>query len=196
MEARSSYLKARKDYLLQLQAERGKGGQLWSQQAQFLVATVGEYQRAAWRLCQPLNEQLDAVNDAITHLQTRNQQATLALQRGLDDSSLNGSIVGSVPSGGWLKEGYLFRKRHKGIGPPWKRVYAKLTSTGTFQLWSAQPHGHPDDHGHYRPKHVASVNVLLCQVQRVCMIDSVDQGPEVQWARADIARGTADAALL
>jgi hypothetical protein len=181
-DARRTYRRVQREYLQALQAERARTAELCLQQGALVLTGVGDYERSVMRLMAPLFGQASQLSVGLTALKRQNHRDLAALEEQALSSSYSSWDHGNTSpqslSQQHVKEGYLFRKRIKGIGLPWKRVYARVDTRGFFLLYPVHAshhhhngsssggggsHGHGDgDEDDLRP--MVSVSVLLCQV--------------------------------
>lgn len=124
-DARANYQQCVKDYLAALQSGQASSSELWAQQCQLLVKSIVDYEGGVLRLLSPLHRQLPRLRQQLADLQASNQRELHSVKEMVFPADHRDTRP-------HVREGYLFRKRQKGIGLPWKRVYAVLDSQGIF----------------------------------------------------------------
>ena len=98
---------------------------IWTDRGRLVLGNLGEYHEALYGLFGPLKRQIPFVTNNVQYLKTKFSSEVTSLEQQIHNALPPPPF--SQNEEGFAKEGYLFRKRQKGIGAPWKRVYAILS---------------------------------------------------------------------
>ena len=154
---------------MEIEKNKQESTLIWTDRGRLVLGNLGEYHEALYGLFGPLKSQ--------THLVAESVQAVRA-KFVSEGAQLEGRIHALLPppctrnENEFSREGYLFRKRQKGIGAPWKRIYASLSiNYQQINLRIIGPDGvfsqqslHTKQRGLVEQVPNSSVNVLICQV--------------------------------
>lgn len=104
---------------------------IWTDRGRLVLGNLGEYHEALYGLFGPLKRQIPLVTNNVQALRTKFTT---------EANNLETEIRNAIPppcsrnEEEFSKEGYLYRKRQKGIGAPWKRIYVILSKSHIFHI--------------------------------------------------------------
>jgi hypothetical protein len=103
---------------------------IWTERGCIALNHLAEYHEAIYGLFGPLKKQIPSLASIISQVKESFSAETARLRTEVDylitNREKNVLISTEEAAKSFMKEGYLFRKRQKGIGTPWKRVYVSL----------------------------------------------------------------------
>jgi hypothetical protein len=155
-------------YLMEIEKNKQESTLIWTDRGRLVLGNLGEYHEALYGLFGPLKSQIHLVAESVQAVRAKFVS---------EGAQLEGRIHSLLPppytrnENEFSREGYLFRKRQKGIGAPWKRIYASLSINCHFLTPIIGPDGvfsqqslHTKQRGLVEQVPNSSVNVLICQV--------------------------------
>ena len=132
-EARNAYFNGIGEYLEAIEKDRQETTMVWTERGCLALNHIAEYQEAIYGLYGPLKKQIPSFASTISHVKEGFSIESTRLHIDIEHLMVNRekSVLISAEEAikSFMKEGYLFRKRQKGIGTPWKRVYVSLGKT-------------------------------------------------------------------
>jgi hypothetical protein len=103
---------------------------IWTERGCLALNHLSEYHEAIYGLFGPLKKQTPSMATTISHVKENFSIELSSLHADIDRVIINREknelLSTEEAAKSFMKEGYLFRKRQKGIGTPWKRVFVSL----------------------------------------------------------------------